>query len=92
MCCLCLCWCLGMGMCMRKCVFCCWNVQCAEDTFALYFLGILPPGHDWSGPRDLWKMSGSTLELTHNYGTETDASYITNNGNVAPHIGYARWR
>jgi lactoylglutathione lyase len=59
--------------------------------FSLYFLGIFPEGTvipqvgTTEADDFLWTMSGQCLELTHNYGTETDDTYATNNGNVEPH-------
>jgi len=52
-----------------------------EFKFDLYFLATLPkdepysltPGTD-EAHKYLWSMKGTTLELTHNYGTEDDAS------------------
>lgn len=36
----------------------------------------------------LWRFKGVTLELTHNYGSETDAEFKVNNGNVEPYRGF----
>ena len=36
----------------------------------------------------LWNTSLTTLELTHNHGSETDDSFQINNGNVEPHRGF----
>lgn len=62
--------------------------------FSLYFLAILPEGeeHPTPGTPDaeayLWNFGGVTLELTHNYGSETDDTFVVNNGNVEPHRGF----
>jgi len=45
----------------------------------LYFLAILPEGEEVPPPGTpksedyLWRMKGTCLELTHNYGSETDS-------------------
>ena len=36
----------------------------------------------------LWNFKGLTLELTHNYGSESDDKFEVNNGNVEPHRGF----
>ena len=36
----------------------------------------------------LWKMKGTCLELTHNYGTEEDADFKVSSGNVEPNRGF----
>ena len=65
-----------------------------EWKFSLYFLAILPEGEEVpSGtPKEtedyLWNMKGTCLELTHNYGSEDDDSFVVNNGNVEPHRGF----
>jgi lactoylglutathione lyase len=64
-------------------------------SFSLYFLAILPedevfpftPGTPESAAY-LWTMKGVALELTHNYGTETDDTFRVNNGNVEPYRGF----
>jgi len=50
--------------------------------FSLYFLTTLPEGEKYEltpGTKEahdyVWSMEGVTLELTHNYGTETDAEF-----------------
>lgn len=66
----------------------------AEWGFSLYFLAILPEGEvaPSGSPKDseeyLWNFKGLTLELTHNYGTESDESFAVNNGNVEPFRGF----
>lgn len=63
-------------------------------NFSLYFLAILPESEDLpnSGTKEsedyLWSMSGTCLELTHNYGSETNDSFEVNNGNVEPYRGF----
>ncbi len=56
--------------------------------FSLYFLTTMPTGAPYNlqaGTQDahdcLWNMAGTTLELTHNYGTETDESQKYHVGN-----------
>lgn len=64
--------------------------------FSLYFLGYVPPGHslptDRIGAAEYTFGREAVLELTHNWGTESDASFAGyHNGNVDPrgygHIG-----
>ena len=64
-------------------------------NFSLYFLAILPAGQTYTltpGSKDaedyLWSTDLTTLELTHNHGSEADASFAVNNGNVEPHRGF----
>lgn len=66
-----------------------------EMQFSLYFLASLPPGVEYNfepGTEEahqyLWNFEGTTLELTHNYGTENDPNFTHNNGNVEPHRGF----
>uniref|UniRef100_A0A7S0EX00 Lactoylglutathione lyase n=1 Tax=Hanusia phi TaxID=3032 RepID=A0A7S0EX00_9CRYP len=64
------------------------KLQFPDMKFDLYFLSTLPahekyelePGSD-DAHRYLWTMKGTTLELTHNYGTESDASFKYHPGN-----------
>ena len=63
--------------------------------FSIYFMGIPPPGEPaWPEPgtkeseQRLWTMNWSTLELTHNHGSELDDNFVVNNGNVEPHRGF----
>ena len=63
--------------------------------FSLYFMGILKDGVTWpevnttESAKALWTMEfASTLELTHNWGSEDDDTYQTNNGNVEPNRGF----
>ena len=68
----------------------------AEWNFSLYFLAILPeyltaPTCGTKESEDfLWDLpiGVSTLELTHNYGSENDESFTVNNGNVEPYRGF----
>lgn len=62
------------------------KLQFPAAKFDLYFLGYDSP-QAVSGGRNVWDREG-LLELTHNYGTETDPDYAVNNGNVAPHRGF----
>jgi len=63
-------------------------------NFSLYFMAILPEGVACPKPGTkeseefLWKMEGVTLELTHNHGSENDADFAVNTGNVEPHRGF----
>lgn len=69
-------------------------------NFGLYFMAILPELEDaivnvpnpiagtTEAEEYLWAMSGTCLELTHNYGTENDENFKVNNGNVEPHRGF----
>ncbi|KAL2119818.1 hypothetical protein VTJ04DRAFT_6779 [Mycothermus thermophilus] len=57
-----------------------------EAKFDLYFLGFDSPGAVSAG-NNLWDREG-LIELTHNYGTESDPNYRVNNGNVEPHRGF----
>ena len=64
-------------------------------NFSLYFLGVptadqlpLPEPGTKESEAFLWTMKTSTLELTHNYGSETDDAFTVNNGNVEPHRGF----
>lgn len=64
--------------------------------FSLYFMGILRDGVEWpsevpskASEKALWSMEyASTLELTHNWGSEDDPSWKANNGNVEPNRGF----
>jgi len=63
-------------------------------NFSLYFLGSVPDGVALPEPGTaeseeyLWTMDGTCLELTHNHGSEQDASFKVNNGNVEPYRGF----
>ena len=64
-------------------------------NFSLYFLAILPAGESYTltpGTKEaeeyLWNTSLTTLELTHNHGSETDDTFRINNGNVEPYRGF----
>ncbi|EAU33627.1 lactoylglutathione lyase [Aspergillus terreus NIH2624] len=57
-----------------------------ENKFSLYFLA-------YNGPKSLqgdrhWTDRNAVLELTHNYGTESDPNYSVANGNTEPHRGF----
>lgn len=62
--------------------------------FSLYFMGVLEVGREWPEPNTkesevaLWDYSGTVLEFTHNHGTEDDASFAVNTGNVEPYRGF----
>ena len=64
------------------------KLELPDMTFDLYFLTTLPDGETYShtpgsdaAHKYLWTMGGSTLELTHNYGTENDAAFKYHAGN-----------
>lgn len=57
-----------------------------DNKFDLYFLA-------YDGPTALskgshWTSRPGVLELTHNYGSESDPEFKVNNGNVEPHRGF----
>jgi lactoylglutathione lyase len=57
-----------------------------DNKFDLYFLA-------YDGPTALskgvhWTARPGILELTHNYGSESDPNFKVNNGNVEPHRGF----
>lgn len=54
--------------------------------FDIYYLAYDHPESPYYG-KPVWDRQG-VLELTHNYGTETQADYKLNNGNVEPHRGF----
>eukprot|EP00596_Hydrurales_sp_CCMP1899_P008619 CAMPEP_0119043406 /NCGR_PEP_ID=MMETSP1177-20130426/21597_1 /TAXON_ID=2985 /ORGANISM="Ochromonas sp, Strain CCMP1899" /LENGTH=357 /DNA_ID=CAMNT_0007011415 /DNA_START=193 /DNA_END=1269 /DNA_ORIENTATION=+ len=64
-------------------------------SFSLYFLACLPadvkfdciPGTPES-EKYLWSSDHTCLELTHNHGSESDANFCVNNGNVEPYRGF----
>ncbi|CAL9736545.1 glyoxalase I [Monosporozyma servazzii] len=61
-----------------------------DMKFSLYFLtfsGNKDVPKDVNGNLNPFAIQG-TLELTHNWGTESDPDYKINNGNVEPHRGY----
>jgi lactoylglutathione lyase len=57
-----------------------------DYKFSLYFLAYNGT-ESLSGERH-WTDRNGVLELTHNYGTETDPDYRANNGNDEPHRGF----
>lgn len=65
-----------------------------EYKFDLYFLASMPNGATVPEPgtkeanKHLWTFDRTTLELTHNYGTESDPAFSYANGNVEPHRGF----
>ncbi|KYK55028.1 lactoylglutathione lyase [Drechmeria coniospora] len=62
------------------------KLEYPEAKFDLYFLGYDSPKAASHG-RPTVDREG-LIELTHNYGTENDASYSVNNGNKEPHRGF----
>ena len=62
------------------------HVPQTAAKFDLYFLGY---DHDACPSQNQPLMSREGLiELTHNYGTESDPTYTVNNGNKEPHRGF----
>eukprot|EP00164_Ancoracysta_twista_P002349 GFYU01003104.1.p1 GENE.GFYU01003104.1~~GFYU01003104.1.p1 ORF type:complete len:324 (+),score=88.97 GFYU01003104.1:47-1018(+) len=67
-----------------------------EYKFSLFFLTTLPEGEQYTltpGTDEahayLWNYKGTTLELTWNYGTESDPEFKGySNGNEEPHRGF----
>ncbi|KAL9534567.1 hypothetical protein SMMN14_01571 [Sphaerulina musiva] len=57
-----------------------------DNSFDLYFLAYDSPKAVSSGNH--WTDRQGIIELTHNYGTENDASYKPNNGNKEPGKGF----
>jgi lactoylglutathione lyase len=62
------------------------KLQFPEAKFDLYFLGY-DSSKSLSGGNTYFDREG-LIELTHNYGTENDADYKINNGNVEPYRGF----
>lgn len=60
-----------------------------EMNFDLYFLSFPKTGlvKNAEGDTDVFRETG-ILELTHNYGTESDIEFKVNNGNEEPHRGF----
>jgi lactoylglutathione lyase len=57
-----------------------------ENKFCLYFLGY--DDQDATSHGKHWSDRQGILELTHNYGTETDGNFMVNNGNEEPNRGF----
>lgn len=62
------------------------KLEFPDNKFDLYFLGYDSP-KALSHGNDAMDRQG-LIELTHNYGTENDASFQANNGNDEPHRGF----
>lgn len=62
------------------------KLEFPEAKFDLYFLGYNSAGA--RSPNASTFDRQGLIELTHNYGTEDDASYAVNNGNKSPHRGF----
>ncbi|KAL2755967.1 hypothetical protein ACRALDRAFT_1070867 [Sodiomyces alcalophilus JCM 7366] len=62
------------------------TIRQPEAKFDLYFLAYDSPGAVSAG-KSTFDREG-IIELTHNYGTESDPDYKINNGNVEPHRGF----
>jgi lactoylglutathione lyase len=66
-----------------------------EKKLSLFFLASIPPdvtslpepGSE-EAHKTLWNWKGTTLNLSHNHGTENDDTFKVNNGNVEPHRGF----
>ncbi|ODV97723.1 hypothetical protein PACTADRAFT_228 [Pachysolen tannophilus NRRL Y-2460] len=57
-----------------------------QFNFSLYMLCYNNPSSPYYN--NMWADREGILELTHNYGTESDPNYTINNGNVEPHRGF----
>ncbi|CAK7225517.1 Lactoylglutathione lyase [Sporothrix curviconia] len=62
------------------------QLQFPEAKFDLYFLAYDSPSAVSAG-RSVFDREG-VIELTHNYGTESNPEYKINNGNKEPHRGF----
>lgn len=62
------------------------KVDFPEMKFSLYFLGFRKPDAGEEA-KDVFSKTGM-LELTHNWGSESDPSFTVNNGNEEPHRGF----
>lgn len=58
-----------------------------ENKFDLYFLGIDSPGSPSHGKFTFDRQG--LIELTHNYGTESDDNYRVSSGNENPYLGFS---
>ncbi|KAI1047074.1 hypothetical protein LB505_010179 [Fusarium chuoi] len=58
-----------------------------ENKFDLYFLGINSPGSPSHGKFTFDRQG--LIELTHNYGTESDDNYRVSSGNESPYLGFS---
>ncbi|KAF4428852.1 GLO1-glyoxalase I [Fusarium acutatum] len=58
-----------------------------ENKFDLYFLGVDSPGSPSHGKFTFDRQG--LIELTHNYGTESDDNYRVSNGNEKPYLGFS---
>ncbi|KAF5663845.1 Lactoylglutathione lyase [Fusarium circinatum] len=58
-----------------------------QNKFDLYFLGVDSPGSPSHGKFTFDRQG--LIELTHNYGTESDENYRVSNGNENPHLGFS---
>ncbi|KZF21124.1 glyoxylase I [Xylona heveae TC161] len=62
------------------------KLEFPDNKFDLYFLAYDSPKAVSHGNH--WTNREGIIELTHNYGTETDPSYKIANGNTEPHRGF----
>ncbi|KAF5972138.1 lactoylglutathione lyase [Fusarium coicis] len=58
-----------------------------ENKFDLYFLGVDSPDSPSHGKFTFDRQG--LIELTHNYGTESDGNYRVSNGNEKPYLGFS---
>ncbi|RKL38944.1 hypothetical protein BFJ72_g7074 [Fusarium proliferatum] len=58
-----------------------------QNKFDLYFLGIDSPGSPSHGKFTFDRQG--LIELTHNYGTESDDNYRVSSGNENPYLGFS---
>ncbi|RBR15850.1 hypothetical protein FVER53590_10880 [Fusarium verticillioides] len=58
-----------------------------ENKFDLYFLGVDSPDSPSHGKFTFDRQG--LIELTHNYGTESDDNYRVSNGNEKPYLGFS---
>ncbi|KAI9372449.1 glyoxalase I [Aspergillus egyptiacus] len=67
------------------------KLEFPDNKFSLYFLAYNGPsslqGDRHQGDRH-WTDRHAVLELTHNYGTESDPNYSVANGNTEPYRGF----
>lgn len=62
------------------------KLEYPDNKFDLYFLGYNSPKAVSHGNSQVNREG--VIELTHNYGTENDASFTVNTGNKEPHRGF----
>ncbi|KAK5452914.1 Lactoylglutathione lyase [Exophiala xenobiotica] len=62
------------------------KIEFPDNKFDLYFLAY--DGPKSASPGSHWTDREGVLELTHNYGSESDPDFTINNGNKDPHKGF----